>query len=253
MTYRYGPHRLYVGDNYGYLARFRSRLFRCALLDPPYNIGVKYHDYHDALSDADYLGLMAGMLTGVRHTLADDGSAFLLADKKYFADLQLVARDVGFRFHGQIIWAYAFGQYRDDGLTPSHTPIAWLAKSRSPAFFPDSVRVQSVRQKLGDKRANPAGRVMGDVWTDIPRLAGTHKERIPGVPTQLPLKLVRRLFAMTTATGDVVLDPFAGSATALVAAHQLGRRSVGIELSERVAAIAAARLERELGGAMGPR
>lgn len=67
---------------------------------------------------------------------------------------------------------------------------------------------------------------MGDVWSDIPD--GMHMRR-SGYPTEKPLLLLERIIAASTQPGDMVLDPFCGSGTALVAAQSLERRWIGID------------------------
>jgi site-specific DNA-methyltransferase (adenine-specific) len=62
-------------------------------------------------------------------------------------------------------------------------------------------------------------------------------------PTQKPIALMQRL--MTANVGDIILDPYSGSGTTLVAAKRLGRRAIGIEIEERYCEIAAERLRRE--------
>ena len=85
-----------------------------------------------------------------------------------------------------------------------------------------------VRKKLyvGESKGVP----VQDIWTDIGSLSGGHKERI-GYPTQKPLKLLERIIKASSNPGDMVLDPFCGCATALVAAETLGRRWAGVDLS----------------------
>jgi DNA modification methylase len=79
----------------------------------------------------------------------------------------------------------------------------------------------------GDKRA--AGpRVPDDVW-QFPRLVGNANERIKGHPCQLPEVLLERVILSSTAPGDNLLDPMAGTGTTLRVAQRLGRRYVGIE------------------------
>jgi DNA modification methylase len=82
---------------------------------------------------------------------------------------------------------------------------------------------------------------MGDVW-QINRVCGTFKERVKGVPTQLPEELVRRIVGVSSNPGDTVLDPFAGSGTIPAVAVSMGRRAVGIELNPEYAAIAEGRV-----------
>lgn len=72
-------------------------------------------------------------------------------------------------------------------------------------------------------------------------------------PTQKPVWLMRKLVEQHTNAGDLIVDPFSGSATTLVAAKFLGRRAIGIEADERYCAIAANRLSQgvlPIGGAM---
>ena len=83
-----------------------------------------------------------------------------------------------------------------------------------------------------------------DVW-EISVLAGSSKERI-GYPTQKPLALLERVIRASSNEGDVVLDPFCGCATALVAAERLGREWVGIDLSPLAAKLVKSRLEKEM-------
>lgn len=61
-------------------------------------------------------------------------------------------------------------------------------------------------------------------------------------PVAFPTEIPTRCIEATTASGDLVLDPFVGSGTTLVAARQLGRRAIGIEIEERYCEIAAKRL-----------
>ena len=79
------------------------------------------------------------------------------------------------------------------------------------------------------------------MWS-IPRLAGTHGERIKGFPTQLPEKLLQPVIGCAADPGDLVIDPFSGSATTGAVCLNLGRRYVGIELEERFCVLAGARL-----------
>lgn len=87
------------------------------------------------------------------------------------------------------------------------------------------------------------GSLVRSVWTDIPEIRNSPRyQESTGYPTQKPLALLERLIAMATDPGDLVLDPFCGSGTTLVAAERLGRRWIGIDRGEHAIAIAAARL-----------
>ena len=94
--------------------------------------------------------------------------------------------------------------------------------------------------------ASSNGTAVPDIFTDIGKLEAASKEKV-GYPTQKPVALLRRLIAAASNEGDVVLDPFAGCATAAVAAEDLGRQWVGIDLSEKAAELVEYRLREHLG------
>ena len=90
------------------------------------------------------------------------------------------------------------------------------------------------------------GRPLGDVWTDIQPINSQAKERI-GYPTQKPLTLLDRIIRASSNEGDVVLDPFCGCATAMVAADRLNRQWTGIDLSPLAARLVLKRLRDDRG------
>ena len=96
------------------------------------------------------------------------------------------------------------------------------------------------RQKryLDESRGVP----VQDIWTDIGSLSGSHKERL-GYPTQKPEALLERIIRASSNEGDVVLDPFCGCGTAVVAAHKLGRRWLGIDITHLAVALMKNRLK----------
>ncbi|MCX6359751.1 MAG: DNA methyltransferase [Armatimonadetes bacterium] len=80
-----------------------------------------------------------------------------------------------------------------------------------------------------------------DVWTDIPPLGAQARERL-GYPTQKPVALLERILSASSNPGDVVLDPFCGCGTAVVAAQRLGRQWVGIDVAHVAIALIKYRL-----------
>ena len=116
------------------------------------------------------------------------------------------------------------------------------AKRRHWAYAPDELerldaagRVHSQAKvggmpRLRAVRRGHAGSAPSDVWTDIRPIHNLAVERV-GYPTQKPLSLLERIITASTDPGDLVLDPFCGCGTALIAAESLGRRWVGIDLT----------------------
>ena len=89
------------------------------------------------------------------------------------------------------------------------------------------------------------GQAVHDIWDDVPSINPMAKERT-GYPTQKPLALLERIIKASSNEGDLVLDPFCGCATAMVAAEKLGRQWVGIDLSPVAETQVKNRLEKEV-------
>ena len=86
------------------------------------------------------------------------------------------------------------------------------------------------------------GRSVDDTWTNIKAVQAQARERV-GYPTQKPLALLERIIQASTDPDDVVLDPFCGCATTLVAANRLERQWVGIDLSAKAGELVVDRIK----------
>ncbi|KAK3582196.1 hypothetical protein CHS0354_023732 [Potamilus streckersoni] len=101
-----------------------------------------------------------------------------------------------------------------------------------------------IGSKAADK-SDSEGTAQNDVW-DIPYIHSQSKERT-GYPTQKPLALLHRIIKASSKPGDVVLDPFCGCATTCVAAQQLGRKWIGIDIEKQASKILVERLSDDAG------
>ena len=86
------------------------------------------------------------------------------------------------------------------------------------------------------------GQAVHNIWSDISPINPRAKERV-GYPTQKPLALLNRIIKASSNEGDVVLDPFAGCATSLIAAQAEGREWVGIDLSPKAVELVEQRID----------
>jgi site-specific DNA-methyltransferase (adenine-specific) len=242
--------------------------------DPPFNIGYLYHGYNDERNDKEYLDFSRDWMSAVHRSLKPTGSFFLAIGDEYAADLCVIAkRDVGFHLRNWIIWHYTFGQQPKNKFARSHTHILYFTKDPKVfTFNPDAVRVPSARQTTyGDARANPKGKLPDDLWFldpgtfvlrpqeapqplfagesdtwNVSRVCGTFKEREGWHGCQMPIAVLDRIIKAASNPGDVVLDPFNGSGTTVVAAALLGRQYVGIDQSAEYVDYARKRLQHAL-------
>jgi DNA modification methylase len=208
--------------------------------DPPFNIGYQYDQYDDRRERTDYLAWADRWLAEAVRVLTPHGSLCVTMCAELSCYYQVRLYEMGLTFRNTIIWHETFSTHQNHKFGRDHRPILYFTRHRKRfTFNPDAIRVRSRRQEMGDKRANPLGRVPGDVW-QFPRLPGNAKERT-GHPCQMPETVLDRIIRATTNPGDLVLDPFAGSGTTLAVAKKLGRNFVGVELSEQYADAARAR------------
>lgn len=200
--------------------------------DPPYNIGLKYDTHNDSIPYEDYINWSEEWLTECSRLLKNNGSIYIAINDEHAAELVLILKKLGLQMRNWLIWHYTFGQAQRKKFSRAHTHILYFTKSNDFTFNPEEIRIKSVRQLIGDKRANPEGKIPDDVWT-VSRIAGTFKERIKDFPCQMPEKILETIVNASSNKGDIVLDPFSGSGTTSYVAKKLGRKYIGIEKSEK--------------------
>ena len=250
-----------TGDCLRVLAELPEASIDLAFADPPFNIGYEYDVYDDRKAKADYLAWTEKWLRAVRRVLKPTGSFYVAIGDEYAAETKVRLDELGLTLRNWIVWHYTFGVHCTKKFTRSHAHIFYYVVSpKRFTFNADAVRVPSARQTTyADRRANPRGRLPDDTWVLRPqedarlfppdsdtwyvsRVCGTFRER-KGHPCQMPEALLERIVRASSNPGDLVLDPFAGSGTTLAAAKRLGRRYLGIELSEQYAERVRRRLE----------
>jgi DNA modification methylase len=262
------PNQIVQGDSIQILNEGPEGWVDLVFADPPFNIGYLYHGYNDKRNTADYLKFSKEWMAAVHRALKPTGSFYLAIGDEYAADLCVIARrELGFHLRNWIIWHYTFGQQTQKMFAKSHTHILYFTKDDNGfTFNADAVRVASARQTTyADARANPKGKLPDDTWFlrpqeaaphgyfepasdtwNVSRVCGTFNEREGFHGCQMPIGVLNRIIAASSNPGDIVLDPFNGSGTTIVAAALMGRQYVGLEQSEKYVDFARKRLEHAL-------
>lgn len=185
---------------------------RMLFADPPDAIGLKYNGFDDTFTDEAYKEMLYDILfSGI--ALVD--IIWMSINPKHTA----LAGHVAYEFLSSnsnvefkpCIQTFTFGQNNKYDLGTNHR-LLWRFMRKGTKLYPDDIRVPSWRLLNGDKRANPNGRVPGDVF-DFPRVTGNSKQRRKFSPTQLHEGLYERCIKLCCAPGDTVVDLFAGSGT----------------------------------------
>ncbi len=194
-----------------------------------------------------YLIMMAVRLLEMRRVLKPGGSLYLHCDPTANAYLRMLM-DAIFgapQFKNEIVWRRT-SSYEYKGYLPEW---GWRKVREKVEALDEAGRLvwsDSGRPYVKRYLSEHPGTPIRDVVTDIPPVSGHAKERT-GYPTQKPLALLERIIAASSNPGDMVLDPFCGCATALVAAETQHRRWAGIDLSPLAVKLVGQRLQNHHG------
>jgi len=222
-----------------------------------------FSDVWNGLSE--YAEFMEDRLKQIHRLLKDTGSIFVHCDKNSNFLLRVLLNETfgEDQFRSEIIWTYRRWSNSAKGLMPAHQTIFFYSKTEQFKFnriycpYSETTNVDQIlqlraRDEFGvssyatnENGENVYGGIkkgvpLSDVW-EIPFLNPKAKERT-GYPTQKPVLLLERILEISTEPGDLVLDPFCGSGTTMVAAKILGRHSIGIDCSKEAVDLAQSRL-----------
>jgi len=255
---------IYRDDNLNRLAQFPADCIDLIYLDPPFFSNRTYEviwgDEAEVRSFEDrfqggiyvYVEWMRERLIELHRVLKPTGSIYLHCDWHAGHYLKVAMDDIfGYRnFQNEFIWYYSGGGASKRRWARKHDTIFFYTKGKEWTFNVDAVRTEhkwtsGQRRADGSERSLEAGKLPDDVWEHHAVMPWS-KERA-GYPTQKPEELLRRIIAASSNRGDIVLDPFAGCGTALVAAHQLGRQWIGIDISPTGVNVMRRQLQRRAG------
>lgn len=267
---------IYCGDNLIKLRNLPDQSIDVVYIDPPFNSNKHYElfwgdneekiAFDDRFGDPlEYIEWIRPRLTEIIRVLKQTGSCFLHCDWHIGHYIKVLLDQIlGYaNFRNEIVWCYNRpGNSRMKNFTRSHDTIFYYAKTKKTPFYADPVRLpysdaskaregytkQGISGDFKEKicKLNPIGKFPPDWWVDIPPLRPNAKERV-GYPTQKPVSLIERMLLCSSKEEDIILDAFCGCGTTLIAAQQLKRRWIGIDLSPTACRVMANRLWEKLG------
>ena len=236
------------GDCIEQMRKLPSETVDIAFADPPFNLNKKYNNYRDRRGQDSYLAWCKEWLTEMVRVTKPTGSIFVHNIPKWLTFYSSYLNEIA-DFRHWIAWD-AMSSPLGKTLMPTHYGILFYARDIKRNKFYE-IRYPHKRcrkcdillKDYGGKKSglHPFGPLVSDVWTDLHRIK--HAKYRDEHPCQLPESVLERLILMSTDEGDLVLDPFAGTGTTLIAAKKLGRRYIGIEIDEKYVEISKGKLE----------
>ena len=209
-----GKHRVICGDSTGeeiYTRLMDEQLANLVLTDPPYNVDVEETAgkiMNDNMGDQEFYNFLLSAYRCMHANLADDGSIYVWHADTEGINFRTAFKDAGFYLSGCCIWV-------KNSLVLGRSPYQWR---HEPCLF--GWKQKGKHQWYGDRKQTT-------VWEyDKPRSSKDH-------PTMKPVQLMSYPIKNSTMTNGIVLDPFLGSGSTLIACCETDRVCRGIELDPK--------------------
>ena len=230
-------------DRLELLKKLKDNSVQLVITSPPYNIGKSY----EVKKPLDvYFEEQRKTLKECVRVLKNTGSICWQVGN-YTINSQIIPLDIpiynicaelGLKLRNRIVWHFEHGLHAQKKFSGRYETILWFTKSDNYTFNLDDVRVpQKYPGKVGYRGKNKGkytGNIKGknpsDVWI-IPNVKSMHKEKTIH-PCQFPIELAERLILSLSKKKDIVLDPYAGVGTTLIAALKNDRKAYGSEIKK---------------------
>jgi len=258
---------LFDGDCSELLKSIPSDSVDLIITSPPYNIGKKYEK---KTSLASYLKDMEPVIVEVVRVLATTGSLcwqvgnYVQKGEVFPLDIYFyeIFKCLDLKLRNRIIWRFNHGLHCTKRFSGRYETILWFTKDDEYVFNLDPVRVPAKYPgkrhfkgpKKGQLSGNPLGKNPSDIWDvvkqdweegvwDIPNVKANHPEKTEH-PCQFPVELVQRCVLALTQPDGVVLDPYCGVGSTIIAALQYNRKAMAAEQDSNYLAITRERIQK---------
>ena len=227
-----GRHRLICGDSTKpetYDILMDGKKANLIVTDPPYNVnyeGTAGKIKNDHMANDAFYQLLLDAFTNMEAVMADDASIYVFHADTEGLNFRRAFADAGFYLSGCCIW-------KKNSLVLGRSPYQWI---HEPVLF---------GWKKSGKHAWYAGRKETTVWEyDKPKKNADH-------PTMKPIALLAYPIMNSSMTNALVLDPFGGSGSTLIACEQSERTCYTVELDEKYCDVIVKRYIEQVGSAEG--
>ena len=209
-----GRHRVVCGDSTlpeTFKVLMEGKKANLVLTDPPYNVDVEETAgkiKNDNMSEENFYKFLFASLVNMEQNMEADASIYLFHADTQGLTVRRAFTDAGFYLSGCCIW-------KKNALVLGRSPYQW---KHEPCLF---------GWKIGGKHQWYADRKQTTIWEyDRPKASREH-------PTMKPVALMAYPIQNSSMSNCIVLDPFLGSGSTLIAAEETGRICYGVELDEK--------------------
>lgn len=215
---------------------------------PPYNVDIAYGGYRDDLPYEEYLAFSERWLAKCLSISKPKGRLCLNVpldknkggQQSVAADITEVAKRVGWRYHATIIW-------NEQTISRRTAWGSWMSPSAPFVIAPVEVVLVLYKGAWARKEEERHADITRDEfieWTNGMWSFGGESATRVGHPAPFPVELPLRCIKLFSYSEDLILDPFSGSGSTLLACLRTGRRGIGVDVDEKYCDLAVERLKR---------
>lgn len=223
-----GGHRVVCGDSTlpeTYNVLMEDKKANLVVADPPYNVNVEETAgkiKNDNMKDDDFYKFLFAAFVNIEQSMEADASIYVFHADTQGYNFRKAFREAGFYLSGCCIW-------KKNSLVLGRSPYQW---QHEPCLF---------GWKIGGKHNWYSDRKQTTVWEyDRPKASKDH-------PTMKPIALMAYPIKNSSMSNCIVMDPFLGSGSTLMACEQTNRRCFGIELDEKFVDVIVRRYIEQVG------
>lgn len=253
VIYRCGHGEIVCADALQALNSLRDRCADIVFLDPPFNLGKRYGkngSHHDKKKESEYLEYMEKVIDRSAAILKPGGALYLYHIPKWAIQLAPLMED-RLEFRHWIAISMKNGFVRGEHLYPAHYALVYYTKGRPRTFTRPKVPKpvcarckKDLRDYGGYRKYVQNGINLSDVWDDVSPVR--HHNTKTRAANELPLVIPQRVTTLSGIKGGLIVDPFAGSGTTILAARLAGMRYVVSDSEQEYCELMSARAVEDL-------
>ncbi len=214
---------------------------------PPYDVDIKYENYDDSIPYDEYLEFTRKWLTKCYDFAKPDGRLCLNipldklkgGGQSVYVDIVSEAKKVGWKYHTTIVW-------NEQNISRRTAWGSWMSASAPFIIAPVEMIAVMYKRRWKKSRKGKSDITRDEFmeWTNgVWNFSGENRIKV-GHPAPFPIELPRRCIKLFSYVGEVVLDPFLGSGSTLIACLETNRVGIGVEINKSYCELAVKRLEK---------
>ena len=215
---------------------------------PPYNVDINYNSHDDKMTYEDYLKFTGDWLEKCYRLSKSDGRLCLNVpldknkggQQSICADITTIAKKTGWKYQSTIIW-------NEQNISRRTAWGSWLSASAPYVIAPVEVLIILYKETWKKKSKGESDITRDEFleWTNgVWNFSGESKKKI-GHPAPFPVELPKRCIKLFSYIDDIILDPFLGSGSTLIACSKTQRQGIGIDIDEAYCKLAKQRIMDE--------